>query len=60
MSANYDSIFGKHASIKGPNLRKKKWLELSEICNQLGPPHKTIEEWKRVRILVYFIQIIPK
>lgn len=48
MSINYDILYGKHQSSKGPHLKKNKWIELSEICNQLGPPHKDVNGWQRV------------
>lgn len=49
MGENYAILFGKHQSIRGPNLKQNKWIELAQICNELGPPIKDIKGWQRVR-----------
>lgn len=55
MGANFSVLFGKFSSSSGKIVKDKKWNEITNQLNLLGPPTKDIEKWKRVRILVLFI-----
>lgn len=47
MESNYKNLYGKHSSLKGPASKEKKWKELVENLNLLGPPSKNKALWQR-------------
>lgn len=47
MDGNYKHLYGKHSSLKGPVTKEKKWNQLVEKLNLLGPPCKNVLSWQR-------------
>ena len=47
VTANYLLLFGTFASADEANLKKKKWAEIVEAINQIGPK-KDKARWKKV------------
>lgn len=47
MQINYNKLYGRHGALKGPKLKAKLWIQISETLNLLGP-EKTVDGWKTV------------
>lgn len=47
MDVNYKHLYGKHSGLRGPATKEKKWTELVEQLNLLGPPSKNLLSWQR-------------
>lgn len=45
MEMNYKYIFSRDTHIEA---KKKKWNELADSLNKLGPPQKKTEKWEKV------------
>lgn len=51
MTVNYTYLFGKFGSSEGKASKGDKWKDLVENLNDLGPPKKDIEKWKKVSFI---------
>lgn len=52
MEKNYNFLYGKFKGCDGNKKKTKKWNELVEELNKIGPAKKTLEQWQRVRITI--------
>lgn len=49
MKENYGFLFGKHPTMTGELSKASKWTKITKLLNELGPPTRTTEQWKKVR-----------
>lgn len=47
MQTNYSILHGRFTSAQGKLAKDNKWNELMELLNNLGPPIKKTEQWKK-------------
>lgn len=50
MSENYLILFGKFSGGDGKSVKSRKWIEITDRLNAIGPPSKDSVKWKRVSI----------
>lgn len=48
MVENHTQLFGKFSNLHGKQFKDAKWEEIVESLNSLGPPTKSVDQWKRV------------
>lgn len=59
MEENYNRLYGKFSV--NIHSKKKKWNDISEELNKLGPPKKDVDKWEKVNAklidLFHFAQV---
>lgn len=58
MSEHYIFLFGKFSKSSGKQAKEKKWEEITKLLNDNGPPNKNSEKWKRVRVILFFRDLL--
>lgn len=48
MEVKYLALFGKFSNLQGKKAKDDMWQQLVKELNELGPPVKDVEKWKRV------------
>lgn len=48
MFENNTFLYGKFSSNDGKKIKDKKWQEICDQLNSIGPPKKDVSQWKRV------------
>lgn len=51
MENNSNILFGKFSNSSGKHKKDELWNELSDEMNKLGPPTKSVKNWKNVIII---------
>lgn len=55
MEENYNFLFGRHPTLSGNISKQRKWNEITLQLNQMGPPTKNVDNWKKVtKLMRYF------
>lgn len=47
MQMNYTVLYGKFAGSQGRKIKEAKWDDIVSKLNDLGPPFKKVEQWKK-------------
>lgn len=48
MEDNFMYLYGDNPSVEGKDTKKVLWMKVEKCLNDLGPPTKSWEQWKRV------------